>query len=61
MYNQENLLDINGKNPGDYGRQVLRVLYTTQELKTSMLPSTVGERYVKPKLDVQKFKLLHCK
>ncbi|CAF0941736.1 unnamed protein product [Didymodactylos carnosus] len=34
MYNNENLLNINGKNPGDYGRRLLRVLYTQDELKT---------------------------
>jgi hypothetical protein len=60
MHDKENLLDMNGKNPGDYGRRLLRVLYTPQELKKSMLPSTIGDRYLKPKLDAQRFELLHC-
>lgn len=61
MHGNENLLDINGKNPGDYGRRLLRVLYTSEELKACMLPSTIGDRYSKPKLDAQKFELLHSK
>ncbi|CAF1104468.1 unnamed protein product, partial [Didymodactylos carnosus] len=41
VYINENLLNINGKNPGDYGRRLLRVLYTQDQIKTCMLPSTV--------------------
>ena len=55
------MLDISAKNPGDYGRKLLRVLYTADELKTSMLPSTVGDRYVKPKLDAERYQVLHSK
>jgi len=43
MHNNENLLDINEKNPGDYGRRLLRALFTPKELKASMLPSTFGD------------------
>jgi hypothetical protein len=42
---------MNGENPGDYGRRLLRVLYSEVKLKTSMLPATVSDRYLKPKLD----------
>jgi hypothetical protein len=61
MFNNENLLEMNGKNPGDYGRRLLRVLYSEVELKTSMLPSSVSDRYLKPKLDEEKFALLNSK
>ncbi|CAF1932787.1 unnamed protein product [Rotaria magnacalcarata] len=59
MHHDENSLNINGKNPGDYGRRLLRVLFTDFELKTCMLPSTVGNRYLKPKLDAKQFALLN--
>ena len=61
MYNNENLLDINAKNPGDYGRRLLHILFTEQELKTSRLPSTVAGRFSKPKLDEARFSLLNDK
>lgn len=61
MYKNENLLDIHGKNPGDYGRRLLRILYSELELKTSMLPSNVSDRYKKPKLDEERFAILNSK
>ena len=61
MYNDQNLLEIGGKNPGDYGRRLLRVLYTENELKICMLPSTVANRFSKPKLDAARFDSLNSK
>lgn len=59
MFNEINLLEIHAKNPGDYGRRLLRILYTENELKTCMLPSSVSDRYLKPKLNETRFNILN--
>ncbi|CAF4245033.1 unnamed protein product [Rotaria magnacalcarata] len=37
-YSDQNLIEIVGKDFGDYARRVMRVLFTEEELRTSILP-----------------------
>lgn len=48
LYGDENSLDVNPKNPDDYGPRLLPVQYTADELKTSMLSSMIDNWYSKP-------------
>ncbi|CAF1278909.1 unnamed protein product [Rotaria sordida] len=53
-YNGQNLLEIVGKDFGDYARQLMRVLYTNDELQSSILPP--GRRHlVRKPLDFDRF------
>ncbi|CAF1056781.1 unnamed protein product [Adineta steineri] len=53
-YCSRNLLDIIGTDFGDYGRQLMRVLYTKEELQSCILPP--GRRHLaRPPLDSE-----HC-
>jgi hypothetical protein len=54
IYNGQNLLHIQSKNFGDYGRQILRTIYAHDELVWSILPPDGGQYSRKP-LDEVKF------
>ena len=58
MCNEINLLHIRGKNVGDYARKVLRIIFTREELLTSILPPG-GSHYSRKPLDQEKFELFH--
>ncbi|CAF1489614.1 unnamed protein product [Adineta steineri] len=59
IWNNTNLLDIIGRDPGDYGRQLLRHLFTEAELKSSLLPSQSAHLYQKDVLDSVRFGMLN--
>ncbi len=58
MYDKVNLIHIRGKNVGDYARQILRIIFTHEELTTSILPPG-GAHYKRKTLDKEKFDLFH--
>ncbi|CAF1498432.1 unnamed protein product [Rotaria sordida] len=58
IYKDINLTRIRGKNIGDYGRQVLRVVFSHEELISSILPPG-GAQYARKPLDFEKFEFLH--
>ncbi|CAF1389510.1 unnamed protein product [Rotaria sp. Silwood1] len=58
IYNNINLTRIRAKNVGDYGRQVLRKIFSDEELISSILPPE-GQQYARKPLDVEKFEFLH--
>ncbi|CAF4738060.1 unnamed protein product, partial [Rotaria magnacalcarata] len=49
---------IRGKSVGDYARQVLRSLYSREELTSSILPPG-GEQFARKPLNNQRFEKLH--
>ena len=55
------MLNERARNPGQYSRNLLRVLFTSEEFQSSLLPSTQSKRYLKPELDNQRMDLLHRK
>lgn len=61
MWNNQNLLKIIGRDPGDYGRQLLRLLFTNDELTSSILPSQAAHLYQKNTLDEDRFRILNGK
>jgi hypothetical protein len=61
MWNNQNLLKIIGRDPGDYGRTLLRLLFTTDELTSSILPSHAAYLYQKDTLDEDRFRILNGK
>ncbi len=58
MYEKINLVHIRGKNVGDFARQVLKTIFTHEELITSILPPG-GAHYSRKTLDEEKFNLFH--
>ncbi|CAF2134342.1 unnamed protein product [Rotaria magnacalcarata] len=58
MHGNINLLLIRGKSVGDYARQVLRSLYSREELTSSILPPG-GEQFARKPLNNQRFEKLH--
>lgn len=60
MHNNINLLTIRGKNIGDYARNVMRELYSHEELITSILPPGASH-YMRKPLDNERFEKLHSK
>ncbi|CAF2079802.1 unnamed protein product [Rotaria magnacalcarata] len=58
MHKDINLLLIREKSVGDYTRQVLRSLYSREELTSSILPPG-GEHFARKPLDNQRFEKLH--
>ncbi|CAF4381277.1 unnamed protein product, partial [Didymodactylos carnosus] len=57
IFHDQNLIQIRGKDYGDYARKVLRVLFTKEELTTSVLPP--GAPYLRhDPLDETRFELL---
>jgi hypothetical protein len=61
MWNNKNLLNVLGRDPGDYGRKLLRLLYTETELQSSLLPSQSAHLYQKDVLDQERFEKLNGK
>ncbi|CAF4218971.1 unnamed protein product [Rotaria magnacalcarata] len=58
VHDNVNLLRIRGKNVGDYGRQVLRCLYSREELLVSILPPG-GTQFSRKPLDIVRFEKFH--
>lgn len=52
------MVDVVGTNFGDFARQVMRILYTTEELKTCILPPK-RSYLVREPLDPERFRLLN--
>ena len=61
MFEGRDLLNERARNPGQFARNLLRILFTPEELQSSLLPSTQSKRYLKPELDGQRMDLLHSK
>ncbi|UJR18431.1 hypothetical protein I4U23_005336 [Adineta vaga] len=59
LYQGENLLEAAASNAAEYGRNLLRKLFTEHELETSLLPSQQTQRYSKPASDHERFNLLN--
>ncbi|CAF4164439.1 unnamed protein product [Rotaria magnacalcarata] len=59
MWKGKNLLDIVARDPGHFGRSVLRELYTEAELQSSLLPSQSSHLYQKDVLDPVRFEILN--
>ncbi|CAM4838163.1 unnamed protein product, partial [Rotaria magnacalcarata] len=57
----KNLLKVSGRDIGDYARKLLDILFTTQELQSSILPSQAAHLYQKEVLDEDRFKILNGK
>ncbi|CAM4802961.1 unnamed protein product, partial [Rotaria magnacalcarata] len=55
----KNLLKVSGRDIGDYARKLLDILFTTQELQSSILPSQAAHLYQKEVLDEDRFKILN--
>ncbi|CAM4868626.1 unnamed protein product [Rotaria socialis] len=55
----ENLFNITSRDPADYARNVLRRLFTSTELRESVLPSRHAHLFRKKTLDEEKFTLLN--
>ncbi|CAF1561435.1 unnamed protein product, partial [Adineta ricciae] len=55
----KNLLTVSGRDIGDYARKLLDILFTTQELQSSILPSQAAHLYQKEVLDEDRFKILN--
>ncbi|UJR34700.1 hypothetical protein I4U23_027477 [Adineta vaga] len=58
MYKDKNLLESRGRDIYDFGRQVLGVLYTPEELSSSILPPD-RSHLARPALDPQRFGIFH--
>ena len=58
MYNGDDLLKVRAKDYGSYARLIMRKVFSTQELTTSILPPG-GSQYSRPPLDVDKFDYIH--
>ena len=52
------MLHIRGKNVGDYARQLLRAIYSPEELLSSILPPG-GPQYSRTPLDSERFEVVH--
>ena len=61
MWNNKNLLSIVARDPGDYGRKLLQLLFTEAELQSSLLPSQSAHLYQKDVLDIVRFEKLNGK
>lgn len=59
MWNNRNLLKILARDPGDYARQLLRLLFSDDELTESILPSQAAHLYQKNVLDSERFLILN--
>jgi hypothetical protein len=59
MWNHKNLLSIAARDAGDYGRKLLRLLYTQAELQSCLLPSQSAQLYQKDVLDQERFEILN--
>jgi hypothetical protein len=61
MWEQTNLLNIVARDPGEYGRKLLRLLYTEAEIQSCILPSQSAHLYAKNILDEKRFEKLNGK
>ena len=61
MRDGSDLLQIPGKNVGEYARNLLRTLYMPEELQSSLLSSTQSKRDSKSELDCVRFNRLNSK
>lgn len=61
MWDGRNLLKIAARDAGDFGRQLLRLLFTPSELNSCILPSQAAHLYQKDVLDGERFRLLNGK
>lgn len=61
MFGERNLLSITARNPGEYARCVLKVLFESHELRDGLLPSAQAKRYAKQELDPERISLLNGK
>ncbi|CAF5094987.1 unnamed protein product, partial [Rotaria magnacalcarata] len=57
-HNGINLLEIYAKDYGAYAREILRVLYRSDELKSSILPSSYNH-FSRKQLDRETFQKFH--
>ncbi|CAF3541991.1 unnamed protein product [Rotaria sp. Silwood2] len=51
MHDSQELLQVPARNVGEYARNLLKILFTHEELAESLLPSPQAHRYSKKKLD----------
>jgi hypothetical protein len=61
MHDGTNLLEVPARNAGEYARSVLKILFKSHELQSSLLPSQQSKRYSKPELDHERFGRLNGK
>lgn len=61
MWDDKNLLSIVARDPGDYARKLLRVLFTQSEIQSSLIPSQSAHLYHKDILDEERFGVLNSK
>lgn len=61
MFQDRDLLDVPAKNAGEYARNLLRILFTPEELQTCLLPSSQAKSYNKPELDSDRMRLMNGK
>ncbi|CAF1434703.1 unnamed protein product [Rotaria sordida] len=58
-WNGKNLLKVAGRDVGDYGRKLMGILFTEEELRSSILPSQAAHMYQKKLLDEERFRILN--
>ncbi|UJR37027.1 hypothetical protein I4U23_029734 [Adineta vaga] len=58
MYDNKNLLEIRARDIFDFGRKILKTLYTSEELGSSILPPA-RSHLARPSLDPVRFHLFH--
>ena len=58
MYEGQNLLEIRGRDIYDYGIKILKMLYTSQELSSCILPPA-RNHLARPALDPVRFNVFH--
>ena len=56
MFDNINLLDIMATDYGDYARKILRLIFTSDELKTCTLPPG-KPHFTRQPLDEERFKI----
>ncbi len=60
MFKKVDLLDVMATDYGDYARKILRIIFTSDELQTRILP--LGKSYLARKpLDEDRFKIFISK
>jgi hypothetical protein len=60
MFKQVDLLDVMATDYGDYARKILRIIFTSDELQTRILPPGKSHLARKP-LDEDRFKIFISK
>ncbi|CAF1392866.1 unnamed protein product [Rotaria sp. Silwood1] len=59
IWNGKNLLKVTAQDVGDYGRKLMDILFTEEELQSSILPSQAAHLYQKNVLDEERFQILN--